>query len=63
MGGFMKYAVEMASCNMMYIPSLIKIGIGVQTLLGRGIYRHARAPDNTVNSEAYFYSLRIRKVG
>jgi hypothetical protein len=30
----MKYAVEMASSDMIYIPSSIKIGSGVQRLLG-----------------------------
>jgi hypothetical protein len=29
MGGFMKYAVEMGSGAMIYIPSLIKIGPGI----------------------------------
>jgi hypothetical protein len=26
----MMYAVEMASCDMIYIPNFMKIGIGVQ---------------------------------
>jgi hypothetical protein len=30
----MKYAVEMASGGMMYIPSFITIGSGIQKLLG-----------------------------
>jgi hypothetical protein len=29
----MKYAVEMPSCNIMYIPNFIKIGTGVQATL------------------------------
>jgi hypothetical protein len=29
----MKYAVEVASCGMIYIPSFMKIGIGVQAIL------------------------------
>jgi hypothetical protein len=29
----MKYTVEMASCGMMYIPSFMKIGIDVQSIL------------------------------
>jgi hypothetical protein len=37
----MKYAVEMGSGAMMYIPSFIKIGSGIQTL-GGGIHRHAQ---------------------
>jgi hypothetical protein len=37
----MKYAVEMGSVAMMYIPILIKIGSGIQNLKsGGGIHRH-----------------------
>jgi hypothetical protein len=37
----MKYAVEMGSGAMIYIPSFIKIGSGIQKLIGGGgIYRH-----------------------
>jgi hypothetical protein len=35
----MKYAVEMGSGVMIYIPSFIKIGLGLQKLIGR-IHRH-----------------------
>jgi hypothetical protein len=35
----MKYAVEMGSGAMIYIPSFITIGSGVQKLMG-GIHRH-----------------------
>jgi hypothetical protein len=35
----MKYAVEMGSGAMIYIPSFIKIGSGTQKLIG-GIHRH-----------------------
>jgi hypothetical protein len=35
----MKYAVEMRSGAMIYIPSFIKIGSGIQKLKG-GIHRH-----------------------
>jgi hypothetical protein len=35
----MKYAVEMGSGAMIYIPSFIKIGSGIQKLM-RGIHRH-----------------------
>jgi hypothetical protein len=31
--GFMKYAVEMASCGMTYIPRFMKIVTGVQAIL------------------------------
>jgi hypothetical protein len=32
----MKYAVEMGSGAMIYIPSFIKTGSGIQKLMGRG---------------------------
>jgi hypothetical protein len=34
--GFMKYAVELGSRAMMYIPTFIKIGSGIQKLTGCG---------------------------
>jgi hypothetical protein len=57
----MKYSVEMSSCVMIYsyIPSFIKIGSGVQNLIG-GIHRHT---DSMVISQACFYFFKIRKVG
>jgi hypothetical protein len=42
----MKYAVEMGSGAMIYIPSFIKISSGIQKLI-RGIRRHT---DNMVIS-------------
>jgi hypothetical protein len=38
-GGFMKYAVEMGSGVMIYIPSFITTGSGIQKLIG-GIHSH-----------------------
>jgi hypothetical protein len=35
----MNYAVEMSSCAVIYIPSFIQIGSGIQKLIG-GIHRH-----------------------
>jgi hypothetical protein len=55
----MKYAVQMGSDVIIYIPSVIKIGSGIQTLIGR-IHRHT---DSMVISQAYFYFCKIRKVG
>jgi hypothetical protein len=43
---FFKYAVEMGSGAMMNVPSFIKIGSGIQKLLGGGggyTYRHTDA--------------------
>jgi hypothetical protein len=34
----MKYAVEIGTCAMIYIPSFMKIGSGIQKLIG-GIHR------------------------
>jgi hypothetical protein len=34
MGGFTKYAAEMGSGAMTYIPSFIKIDLGIQKLMG-----------------------------
>jgi hypothetical protein len=34
----MKYAVEMGSGAMIYMPSFIKIGSDIQTLIGNGGY-------------------------
>jgi hypothetical protein len=50
----MKYAAEMGLVAMMYIPSFIKIGSGIQKLTG-GIHRHT---DRLEIAKAYF-----RKVG
>jgi hypothetical protein len=36
----MKYAVELDAGGMTYIPSFIKIGSGIQKLIGEGIHRH-----------------------
>jgi hypothetical protein len=35
----MKYVVEMGSSAMIYIPSFMKIGSGIQELIG-GVQRH-----------------------
>jgi hypothetical protein len=37
--GFVKYAVEMGSGVIIYIPSFVKIGLGIQHLIGRYIHR------------------------
>jgi hypothetical protein len=37
----MKYTVDMASGAMIYVPGFVKIGPGVQKLIG-GIHRHHR---------------------
>jgi hypothetical protein len=56
----MKYAVEMGSDAMMYIQSFIKIGSGIQKLIG-GIHRHTHRQQHDLISLLYFFKLR--KVG
>jgi hypothetical protein len=55
----MKYAIEMGSGAMIYMPSFIKIGSAIQKLIG-GIHKHTY---NMVIAYAYFYFFKIRKVG
>jgi hypothetical protein len=50
----MRYALEMDSGAMIYVPSFIKIGSGIQKLIRR-IHRHT---DSTVISYAYFYFFK-----
>jgi hypothetical protein len=55
----MKYAVEMGSGAMAYIPSFIKIASGVQKLTGRG--------SQILRQHGYYinllYFFKIRQVG
>jgi hypothetical protein len=51
----MKYAVEMGSGAMLYIPSFIKIGSGIQKLIG------GYTDIQTARSSHHFF--KIRKVG
>jgi hypothetical protein len=45
MGGFMKHAVEMGTSAMIYIPSFIKFGSGVQNLIGGYLQTHRQRGD------------------
>jgi hypothetical protein len=45
MGGFMKYAVEMGSGAMIYIPSFVKNGSGIQTLIAGDTQTHRQRGD------------------
>jgi hypothetical protein len=38
MRGIYELAVELGSCDMIYIPSFVKIGSGIKKLLGGGGY-------------------------
>jgi hypothetical protein len=51
----MKYIVEKGSSAMIHIPSLIKIGSGIQKSMGG-------YTDSKVIVSAYFYFFKIRKV-
>jgi hypothetical protein len=55
----MKFAVEMGSSAMIYIPSFMKIGSVIRKLIS-GIHRYT---DSMVISQAYFYFFKIRKMG
>jgi hypothetical protein len=57
----MKYAAEMGSGAMIYIPvpSFIKIGSGIQKFI-RGIHRHRQDGDRR---SLLFFFFKIRKVG
>jgi hypothetical protein len=50
----------MGSGAVMYIPSFITVGLGIQKLTGEGIRRHA---DNMEIARLYVYFLQIKKVG
>jgi Uri superfamily endonuclease len=55
----MKYAVGMGSGAMIYIPSFIKIGSGIQNFIRR-MHRHT---DSMESTKAHFYFVKMRKVG
>jgi hypothetical protein len=50
----------MGSGAVIYVPSFINIGSGVQKLIG-GIHRHTHGQQHDLISLLYFY--KIRKVG
>jgi hypothetical protein len=54
--GFTKYAVEMASCGIIYLPSFMKIGIGVQAIL-RIVLRILRGCDVGI-TDGRIYNIR-----
>jgi hypothetical protein len=58
----MKYAVEMGSGYMMYIPSFIKIGSTVRKLMrGGGIYRHIDSRD-CIRLRSFFQNKESRLI-
>jgi hypothetical protein len=56
----MKCAVEMGSGAMIYVPSFINIGSGIQKLIGRE-YTDTHRQQRDLISLLYFF--KIRKVG
>jgi hypothetical protein len=58
--GLIKYAVEMDSGAMIYIPNFIKIGSGIQMLMG-GIHRHTRQQGDLIN--LILFVFKIREIG
>jgi hypothetical protein len=60
MGGIMKYAVEISSDVMRYVPSFIKNDLGIQKLIGGGTHTHKYHGD-LIN--LVFFLLKMRKVG
>jgi hypothetical protein len=53
----MKYAVEMSSGATIYTPSFIKIGLGIQKLMGGGILLVGKKEVN------YYFGSRDGSVG
>jgi hypothetical protein len=43
----MKYAVEMGSDTVIYVPSVVKIGSGIRELI-RGIHRHTETDSKLI---------------
>jgi hypothetical protein len=61
--GFIKYAVEMGSVVMIYISSLIKIGLGIQKFIrGGSAYTHRQHGD-LISLLLFFIFFKIREVG
>jgi hypothetical protein len=56
----MKYAVEMGSGAMIYIPSFVKTGSGVQKFM-EGIYRHTQTA--WWSHKPTFIFFKIKKLG
>jgi hypothetical protein len=54
----MKYASDMGSGAVIYIPTFVKIDSGIQTLI-EGTHRHT---DSMVIAYACFHFLKIRKI-
>jgi hypothetical protein len=58
----MKYAIEMGSGAMIYIPSSINIGSGIQKLIGARGFRDTQTEWRSHKPTLIFF-FKIRKVG
>jgi hypothetical protein len=56
----MLYAVEMASCGVIYLPSFMKIGSGVEAIL-RFCLRNVRGCDVCVTEERNSVIMPLRR--
>jgi hypothetical protein len=56
----MKYAFEMGSDAMIFIPSFIKTGSGVQKLMGGIHIQTHRQHGNLISLHLFFYNKEIR---
>jgi hypothetical protein len=62
--GFMRYAVEMGSDAMIYIPSFIKIGSGIQKFIGReGDSQTHRQQGYLISLFLFFQNKESRLIG
>jgi hypothetical protein len=54
-----KYHIELVSCAMIYIPSSVKIGSGVQTLIGGDTQTH-RHTARLSHKHTFFRNMQSR---
>jgi hypothetical protein len=57
----MKYAVEIGSGGMMYLPSFVKIGSGVKKLM-EGIHRHTDSMERFHKPALFFFQNKESKL-
>jgi hypothetical protein len=58
----MNYAVDMGSDAMMYAPNFIKIGSGIQKLMGGGILIQTRREQGDLISPLVFFQNKERRL-
>jgi hypothetical protein len=55
----MKYAVEMGLSAMIYIPSFVKTGSGIQKLMAEGAYTYRHAPTHRHTQQGDLISVLL----